>query len=78
MKIITIVLLISASLCAQMSGIVKDSLSGKPVPYVNIWVDNESIGTTTELDGSFSLDINEDKVLVFSALGYEKIKISSN
>lgn len=77
MKTITFLLLISGSLCAQMSGIVKDSLLGKPIPYVNIWVENESIGTTTELDGSFSLDIKQEKILVFSALGYAKKKISS-
>ena len=65
------------SLSAQIKGVVKDSISGEPIPYVNIWVENEAIGTTSEENGSFSLDIKEEKVLVFSALGYESKKLSS-
>jgi hypothetical protein len=44
---------------------------------VNIWADGEKIGTTSEMDGSFVLDVKEEKVLVFSALGYEIKKGSS-
>ena len=77
MKYIIFTYLISFSLSAQIKGVVKDSLSGEPIPYVNIWVENETIGTTSEENGSFSLDIKEEKVLVFSALGYESKKSSS-
>lgn len=68
---------ISFSLSAQIKGVVKDSLSGEPIPYVNIWVENEIVGTTSEIDGTFSLGIKEEKVLVFSALGYESKKGAS-
>lgn len=68
---------ITFSLSAQIKGVIKDSISGEPIPYVNIWVENETIGTTSETNGSFSLDIKEEKVLVFSALGYEIKKASS-
>ena len=68
---------ISFSLSAQIKGVVKDSISGEPIPYVNIWVENETVGTTSEIDGTFSLAIKEEKVLVFSALGYESKKEAS-
>lgn len=68
---------ISLSLSAQIRGVVKDSISGHPIPYVNIWAEDETIGTISEIDGSFSLEIKEEKVLVFSALGYEIKKGSS-
>jgi len=68
---------ISFSLSAQIRGVVKDSISGEPIPYVNIWVENETVGTTSEIDGTFSLGIKEEKVLVFSALGYETKKLAS-
>jgi hypothetical protein len=68
---------LTISLSAQIRGVVKDSISGEPIPFVNIWVENETIGTTSETNGSFSLDIKEEKVLVFSALGYEVKKASS-
>jgi hypothetical protein len=76
MKILLSIFL-TFSLSAQIKGVVKDSISGQPIPYVNIWVENETIGTTSEENGSFSLDIKEEKVLVFSALGYESKKSSS-
>jgi hypothetical protein len=68
---------ISLSLSAQIRSVVKDSISGQPIPYVNIWAEDETIGTISEIDGSFSLEIKEEKVLVFSALGYEIKKMSS-
>ena len=63
---------ISFSLSAQIKGVVKDSISGEPIPYVNIWVENETVGTTSEANGSFFLDASKQKSIVFSVLGYEK------
>jgi hypothetical protein len=38
-----------------------------------IWVENENIGTTSEENGSFSIHVeDQNKVLIFSALGFEK------
>lgn len=71
MKQTILFLLISFSLSAQVNGVVLDSISGKPIAYVNIWVENENIGTTSEENGVFSLDIKEEKNIIFSALGYE-------
>lgn len=58
---------------AQTKGIVKDSITGQPIPYVSVWVENETIGTTAEENGEFTINTNEkDKNLVFSVLGYER------
>jgi hypothetical protein len=65
--------LFSISLSAQIKGVVTDSLYGKPIPYVNIVVENENIGSTSEEDGSFVVYTSEkSKRLLFSALGFEK------
>lgn len=65
--------LVTFSLSAQIKGVVKDSISGKPIPYVNIWVDNENIGSTSEENGTFFINTTEKgKKLIFSTLGYEK------
>jgi hypothetical protein len=61
---------------AQTRGTVIDSL-GKPIPYVNIWVDGENIGTTSEEDGTFTLGISGEKIVVFSAVGFETKKVNS-
>lgn len=76
-KLIWIFLIVSQFAFSQIRGVVKDSISGEPIPFVNIWVDNETVGTTSEVDGSFSLHVKEEKQLVFSALGYETKKSSS-
>lgn len=56
---------------SQTKGLVVDE-NNKPIPYVNIWIENENIVTTTEEDGRFSLEIkNKEKNLIFSALGFE-------
>jgi hypothetical protein len=64
--------LISFSLSAQIRGVVKDSISGEPIPFVNIWVENETIGTTSEADGTFFLEALKEKRIVISVLGYER------
>jgi hypothetical protein len=64
-------LLISLSFSAQTKGVVVDE-SGKPIPYVNIWVENENIGTTSEENGEFSIAASANKNLIFSILGFEK------
>ena len=76
-RLIWIFLIVSQFAFSQIRGVVKDSITGEPIPFVNIWVENETVGTTSESNGSFSLDIKEEKVLVFSALGYEVKKASS-
>ena len=76
-KFLVFFLFLTFSLSAQIRGVVKDSITGEPIPFVNIWVENEMIGTTSESNGSFLLDLKEQKFLVFSALGYEVKKASS-
>ena len=64
-------ILFSLSISAQTKGVVVDE-SGKPIPYVNIWVENENIGTTSEENGAFSIPASANKNLIFSILGFEK------
>jgi hypothetical protein len=64
-------LFLSISFFAQTKGVVVDEF-GKPIPYVNIWVENENIGTTSEENGEFSIIVSENKNLIFSILGFDK------
>jgi hypothetical protein len=71
-RMLWLVLLFGFSLSAQVKGIVVDE-NNQPIPYVNIWVQNENNGTTSEENGEFSIHVTgENKTLIFSALGYEK------
>ena len=72
-RLFSALVLITFSVSAQIKGVVKDSLSGKPIPFVNIWVQNENIGSTSEENGTFFINTTENgKKLIFSTLGYEK------
>jgi hypothetical protein len=63
---------------SQIKGIVVDE-NDMPIPYVNIWVENENIGTTSEEDGSFNIDTNDkNKNLFFSIIGFEKKTVKAN
>ncbi len=45
--------------------------SGSPLPGVNVFVKGTTIGTATDLDGNYSIDIPEqDVTLVFSFVGF--------
>lgn len=72
MKYIVLFFLFSLSISAQIKGVIKDSISGKAIPYVNIWVQNENIGASSEENGEFIINATKDKTLIFSALGFEK------
>ena len=77
-RLIWIFLIVSQFAFSQIRGVVKDSISGEPIPYVNIWVENETIGTTSEANGSFFLEASKQKNNVFSVLGYEKKTIKGS
>lgn len=70
-KITLFFLVLSFSLSAQTRGIVVDSL-GTPISYVSIWVENENKATTSEENGTFSIQVLPDAKLIFSALGYKQ------
>ncbi|MES2731382.1 MAG: carboxypeptidase-like regulatory domain-containing protein [Bacteroidota bacterium] len=56
-----------------MSGQIIDSLTNKPIPYVNISVQNSPRGTASNENGEFILPlVKEDDMLIFSHLSYRR------
>ena len=49
---------------------------GAPLPDVSVKVENETAGTTTGANGSFSLNVDKGATLVFSIIGYEDKKLN--
>ena len=54
----------------QITGVVKDT-GGQPLAGVSVFVDGTTTGTSTDIDGKYSLDVENarGKVLVFSFIG---------
>lgn len=59
-----------------VSGVVRDSATGKPLEGVSIQVKGTTTGTTTGTDGKFSLNVPDNAILIISYLGYKKREIS--
>jgi len=72
-------LLISGSLKGQtVFGKVTDE-TNSPLPFVTVTLKGESVGTTTNLDGEYTIDlIHEVDTLMFSFIGYDNIQKVSN
>lgn len=54
----------------RISGKVTDANDGKTMPGVTIAVKNTTTGTITDIDGSFSINVDKGATLVFSFIGY--------
>ena len=65
----------------SISGVVTD-ISGEPLIGVNIIEDGTNNGTQTDFDGYFTLNVDAEKTIVFSFIGYisveRKISDSNN
>lgn len=71
-------LLATAGLQAQntvIRGIVTDAATGEPMPYTNVYVEGKFIGTMTDDNGHYELNVNKRAdTLAASALGYKILK----
>ncbi len=77
-RLLVIMLFFGFTVFAQLKGKVTDE-NNNPIPYVNIAVENENNGTSSEENGEFSINLlNENKNLIFTALGFEKKTIKAS
>ncbi|MFO7619686.1 MAG: carboxypeptidase-like regulatory domain-containing protein, partial [Bacteroidales bacterium] len=61
----------------KITGIVTEASSGNPLPGVNVVVQGTTIGTMTDIDGKYAIDVpNEKAVLEFSFISYNNQAIS--
>ncbi|GAA5042720.1 SusC/RagA family TonB-linked outer membrane protein [Marivirga lumbricoides] len=64
----------------KVSGTVTDAVENTPIPGVNILVNGTDSGTTTGLNGEYTIEApSEDAVLVFSFIGYktQQVKVAN-
>jgi hypothetical protein len=68
------ILVLSTNYCfSQITGKCID-ISGKPISYVNIGIQNTTIGTVTDFEGSFVIDdklLSENNTIIISHVGFE-------
>jgi hypothetical protein len=59
-----------------IKGIVVDSATFAPLPYVSVQIKNKSRGVNTDHQGNFSILALPQDTLLFSLLGYERLELS--
>src|SRR5690606_37478395 len=58
-----------------VTGTITDT-NGQPIPGVTVSVTGTTIGTATDLDGRYSINVPEGSTLVFSFIGYESQSVT--
>jgi TonB-dependent starch-binding outer membrane protein SusC len=81
--IVLVLLLVSSAIAfgQTVSGVVLDAETGEPLPSANIVYAGTTIGTATNLEGEYSLEVPSlDGTLVFRYVGYEtrEVPIAGN
>jgi TonB-linked SusC/RagA family outer membrane protein len=61
-----------------VTGKIVDQEDGSGLPGVNVLVKGTSLGTVTDVDGKYSLNVPEDGILVISSVGYVSQEIEVN
>lgn len=61
---------------AKVTGLVTDAVSEGPIDLVTVYIDSTSNAVETSATGRYSITVpaNEDFVLVFSRIGYQKVE----
>jgi TonB-linked SusC/RagA family outer membrane protein len=73
-QIVLLVLLLPAMSMAQaiiVSGTVTDAADRSPLPGVSVLVKKSTRGTATNVDGTYTLNVNKGDTLEFSFIGYK-------
>ncbi|WP_034228952.1 TonB-dependent receptor [Aquimarina pacifica] len=83
MKGLLFIIFLPTILFAQetITGTVMDKSSNQVIPFINILEKGTANGTTSDIDGNFSVEVGELPVtLIFSSVGYktEELSVTSN
>ena len=81
MKYIKLLIVLTAMLVCSVSyaqnitvtGVVTDSSTGQGVPFASLQLKGTMVGTSTDGDGLYTIDVPADGVLVFSSIGLKRV-----
>jgi TonB-linked SusC/RagA family outer membrane protein len=70
---------ISVEPTSLVTGKVTEAESGEPLPGVNILVKNTALGTVSDIDGTYRIEVpEENNTLIFSFIGYAQQEVNIN
>ena len=59
----------------SVSGNVTDASTGEPVPFASVHLEGTMIGTSTDHEGHYHIEVPHDGFLIFSSIGYMSSKV---
>jgi TonB-linked SusC/RagA family outer membrane protein len=62
----------------EVTGTVTGASDGMTLPGVTVLVKGTNNGTVTDMEGNYAIDVDEDAVLVFSSIGFQKQEVPVN
>lgn len=80
MMLVPLLALGIGSLKAQniVTGRVVSVGDGDPLPGVNILIKDSNRGTASDIEGRYSMEVNDNDILVFSYIGFESLEVAVN
>ena len=70
-------MLLSSLTFAQITGKVTDASTGDPLVGATVLIEGNTTGTSTTIDGTFTLDATPEGTLVISFIGYEAANLAA-
>lgn len=59
----------------KVSGTITDATVGGSIPGVSVTIKSSNLGTTADFDGKYEIQVNQNDVLIFSYMGYQKSEV---
>lgn len=59
----------------KVSGTIKEATTSATIPGVSVIIKSSNLGTTTDLDGKYQIEVDQNDVLLFSYMGYQKVEM---
>ena len=79
-SVVLVSLVLSTSLiyADKLTGKVTDSKTGEPLAGAQVFVKNTFLGTTTDVNGSYSLDVDGNVTVVVAYIGYKTQELATS
>ena len=68
--VISTIIVHSLSFSVELTGKVTDATTGEPLPGAQVFVKGTFVGTTTDVAGAYSLEVEENATVVVAYIGY--------
>ena len=68
--VISTIIVHSLSFSLELTGKVTDATTGEPLPGAQVFVKGTFVGTTTDVAGAYSLEVEENATVVVAYIGY--------